>query len=181
MAVALGAKVAVRWVDKLAFGFCEGWPLTGPKTKSKRFTLRYDPERTKITGAKLSWTISYNSVYFETALYFDALEVDKFSCWWCSGTRESEVDIDPERLAPGEHELSVLVQRAHSFWGQEFPFSVTLVIYYEGDEPGVEEPVPPEERIWEYLTWAFVIAGAGVLGILALRALREAKEVAEAG
>jgi hypothetical protein len=132
------------------------------------------PEGTIIKSAKLYYYVSPSraslALAFRIAISGEYVVTEMWDAG-VSGARSNTLDVTGIFATPGSYSFKLEWYKADSilygFGPVSFDTYVTLTIDYEGKEPWT--PTYPE--IENYMKWALILTGAGIVGFLGIRAI----------
>ena len=157
-ALSAGEELVLEWRGKLHIGWMGTYA-----SRSVRFRVDWDPERTRLLSARLVWRASRGWANAQTVfrVLLDGETVGA-GVWppWAGGELSGEADVTG-LLTRGSHTAKVEAVCPPS-WPQTIEFEVLVYVRYEGEKPEHEQEKPPAKRAADYVKWALLLGGLAV-------------------
>lgn len=166
----LGLKEFLYWHDVLLI---PAW-VADSRILTKSFRFWYDPARTTINSVRLKWGATNTCWWNGFRLAMDAREVARAEWGAELGTRSGETDVTDLITSRPTNGHALEAHAWKFYWPYayrcEVSFDVMLTVDFLGDQPAVEV-APPPPTPWDYLKWALILGGVGIVGIVVVRGI----------
>jgi hypothetical protein len=158
--LAVQTKTYNVWLNK-TLGPIPWWGWW-PVSDSKHVPVTWDPDKTKITSAKLmvDATATRASILDikvngtpAVSLSWDVLEE--------GARKEATGDVSSSLLNGDNLFFATLSKMVGSVWESSATFTATLVVEFEGEPPDVREK--PDWQVWLEQNWPYVALAGGVV------------------